>query len=91
MLGKALSAKPNPDANYFYLILDELNKVGECMTSFSKIAGKIESKTSTVMRFIRFIVIEDQSCSLSTIFLQKTTSKISFDSISVLIKFLSLV
>ena len=34
--GKALLAKPNPDANYFYLMLGELTKIGECMTSLSK-------------------------------------------------------
>ena len=38
--GQALLAKPYPDANYFYLISGELTKIEECMTSFSKIAGK---------------------------------------------------
>ena len=37
---KALLAKPNPDANYFYLMRDELIKIDEYMTSFSKIARK---------------------------------------------------
>ena len=37
---KALLAKLNPEANYFYLMLGELAKIGEYMTSFSKIAGK---------------------------------------------------
>ena len=37
---KALLAKPNPDANYFYLMRDELTKIDEYMTSFSKIARK---------------------------------------------------
>ena len=34
---KTLLAKPNLDTNYFWLILGELTKIGECMTSFSKI------------------------------------------------------
>ena len=37
---KTLLAKPNPDANYFYLMRGELTKIGEYMTSFSKIVGK---------------------------------------------------
>ena len=37
---KALLAKPNPDANYFYLMRGELTKIGEYMTSCSKITGK---------------------------------------------------
>ena len=30
---KALLAKPNPDANYLYLMRGELTKIGEYMTS----------------------------------------------------------
>ena len=85
--GKALLAKPNPDANYFYLMLGELTKIGECMTSPSKIAGKNQKGNKHAMCSIRFIHIEDQSCLLSIMLLRKTASKISFEIISVSISF----
>ena len=37
---KALLAKPNPNATYFYLMLGDLTKIAGCVTSLSKIAGK---------------------------------------------------
>ena len=76
---KALLAKPNSDVNYFYLMLGELTKTGECMTSLSNIARK-NSKGNKHCRVLhRLIRMEDQSCLLSTIPLQKTTSRISFE------------
>ena len=49
---KALLAKPNPDANHFYFISDELTKIGEYMTSFSKMAQKKVNKHCHVLHLI---------------------------------------
>ena len=88
--GKAFLAKPNVDANYFYFILGELTKISQCMTSFSKIAEKKLNKHCHVLhsihshnRWSKLLIINHS--------IAETTSKISFEIISVLIRFFGLV
>ena len=83
-----------PTSIIFTWLRGELTKIWWICDVIFKNSGKelpCGKEPNIAMCFIRFICIEDQSCLLSNIVLRKTTSKISFEIISVSISFFSLV